>query len=123
MIGDGYFFQHHAVSFRHLVEHIEHGAVILNGHDGFVAGLPGLSGDDEIKRFGGVARNDQFVGSASGDGGEFGRHFLFVGPLNGTHVIGALVVDVANVLDVSFERGLWDKIVVPVLEVDVIRLE
>ena len=69
VVGDGQDSEGDAVAFFRLSEHPEHGAIVLLGHDGFVALLPGIPADDEIEGFCRIAGDDEVGGVAACEGG------------------------------------------------------
>jgi hypothetical protein len=114
---------HHAVSPSLELEHVEHGAVVLLGHDGFVARIPVVAVDHRIERLGGVARDDELFGADAGHLREASTDTQLVVGLARAHVARRLDVDAPHVADERLEHGLGLHAVVAVLEVDVLGRE
>ena len=111
---------HHPVAPRLQLELVDHRAVVMRGVHRFVTGLPVDARDHRVEGLGGVARDDQFIGTAAGHRGESRLHARLVRPHDRAHVVRRLGVEHPHMSDEGLEHRLRLHRVVAALEIDVL---
>ena len=123
MVGNRYHLVDYAIAGRHMPQHLHDGAIILLRHDRFIPRLPVLARQYNIQRFRGIPRNGDLLSGTAHQLRQFSGHFLLILHRMIPHVPGPLVIHFPDMRNVFFQQRLWNEIVIPVLQIDVIRFQ